>query len=186
MIRTFIGVKVDVAEDLKNAVALLKHSFRNENIKWVDFSNLHVTLGFIGSTDEQKVKEVILMLKKKFTGFGNIEFSIKGFGVFKSFKDPRIIFSGIENKDKLVAAFETTKEGLKDLDIKLEERQFNPHLTIGRIKALENKKNLQDLIQGYSVIEFQHVIISEVIYYESVLLPTGPIYKPITKILLNS
>jgi 2'-5' RNA ligase len=186
MIRTFIGVKVDVAEDLKNAVALLKHDLRNESIKWVDFNNLHVTLGFIGSTEDLVVKQVIHMLKDKFTGFGNIEFSIAGLGVFKSFKDPKIIFSGIENREKLVSAYETTKEGLNELDIKLEERQFNPHLTIGRIKALENKKNFQELIQGYSGKEFQQVTITEVVYYESVLLPTGPIYKPISKVLLKT
>jgi 2'-5' RNA ligase len=145
---------------------------------------MHVTLGFIGNTEEQKVKQVIQMLKEQFTGFGIIEFSITGLSVFKSFKDPKIIFSGIENKAKLIVAHETTKKGLDKLDIKLEDRQFNPHLTIGRIKALENKKNLQELIQGYSGKEFQHVTITEVIYYESVVLPTGPIYKPITRVLL--
>jgi 2'-5' RNA ligase len=186
MIRTFIGVKVDVAEELKNAVSNLKLRLRNANIKWVDFNNLHVTLGFIGSTDEQAVKQVILMLNERFTGFGNIEFSIAGLGVFKSFKDPKIIFSGIENRERLISAHETTKEGLKEVDIKLEERQFNPHLTIGRIKELEDKKDLQELILGYAGKEFQHVTITEIVYYESVLLPTGPIYKPITKVLLKS
>jgi 2'-5' RNA ligase len=185
MIRTFIGVKIEVAEDLKNAVALLKHNLRNENIKWVDFNNLHVTLGFIGSTEDLAVTKVIHMLKDKFTGFGDIEFSIAGLGVFKSFKDPKIIFSGIENRDKLIDAHEAMKEGLKELDIKLEERQFNPHLTIGRIKVLDNRKNLQELILGYSGKKFQHVTITEVVYYESVLLPTGPIYKPITKVILK-
>jgi 2'-5' RNA ligase len=147
---------------------------------------MHVTLGFIGSTEDQAVKQVIQMLKDKFTGFGVIEFGIAGLGVFKSFKDPKIIFSGIENRDKLIVAHEATKEGLKELDIKLEERQFNPHLTIGRIKALDNKKNFQELILGYSGKKFHHVTITEIIYYESVLLTTGPIYKPITKVLLNS
>lgn len=184
--RTFIGLKIDVGDNLKNAVALLKHGLKNENIKWVDFNNLHVTLGFIGNTEDNVVRQVTHMLKEKFTGFGVIEFGIAGFGVFKSFKDPKIIFSGIENREKLIVAHETTKEGLIEMDIKLEERLFNPHLTIGRIKVLDNRKNLQDLIQQYSGKEFQHITITEVVYYESVLLPTGPIYKPISKVMLKS
>ena len=184
MMRTFIGIKIDVSEDLKNAVALLKLRLKDENIKWVDFNNLHVTLGFLGNTEEHVVKQVSQMLEEKFTGFGKIEFSIVGLGVFKNFKDPKIIFSGIENREKLIVAHEITRKGLEELDIKIEDRQFNPHLTIGRIKSLENKKNLQDLIQGYTGVEFQQVTITEVIYYESVLLPTGPIYKSISKVLL--
>lgn len=185
MKRTFIAVRTDPGEDLKDAVSSLRSGLRNENIRWVDISNMHVTLAFIGDTDDPIIKRVGSMLKDDFAGFGNIDFRLTGFGVFRNFIDPKIIFTGIENPDKLAGAHEIVKKGLEGFDIKLEDRQFNPHLTIGRIKDLRDKNNLQNLIQKYEGIEFQDVTVSEIVYYESVLLPTGPLYKPISKVMLN-
>lgn len=185
MKRTFIAVRTDPGGELKNAVSSLRSGLRNENIRWVDISNMHVTLAFIGDTDEPKVKSVGSMLKDYFAGFGNIDFRLTGFGLFRNFNDPRIIFTGIENPDRLAGAHEIVKKGLEGLNIKLENRQFSPHLTIGRIKDLRDKNNLQNLIQKYEGIKLQDVTISEIVYYESVLLPTGPLYKPISKVMLN-
>ena len=42
---------------------------------------------------------------------------IKGAGVFKNFKDPRIIWTGIEPSEKLNKLYESDKTGLKDTGI---------------------------------------------------------------------
>jgi len=185
MKRTFIAVRVEAGDGLKDAVSSLRSGLRNENIRWVDISNMHVTLAFIGDTDDPVIKQVGLMLKDDFAGFGNIDFRLTGFGVFRNFNDPRVIFTGIENPDRLAGAYEIVKKDLEGLNIKLEGRQFNPHLTIGRIKDLRDKNNLQKLIQKYEGIKLQDVTVSEIVYYESVLLPTGPLYKPISKVIMN-
>jgi 2'-5' RNA ligase len=185
MKRTFIAVKVDTGEELRNAITSLRAGLRNEYIKWVDISNMHVTLAFLGDTDETMIKTVDSMLKNDFAGFGVIHFRLTGFGVFRNFNDPRIIWTGIENADRLVKAHEIVKNGLEPLDIKLEDRQFEPHLTIGRIKDVRDKNNLKKLIQEYAGIQLQDVTISEIVHYESVLLPTGPLYKPVSRVMLN-
>jgi 2'-5' RNA ligase len=185
MKRTFIAVKIDPGKELKNAISSLRSGLRDENIKWADLSNLHVTLAFIGDTDKLMIKSIKSMLENEFTGFGIIEFVLTGFGLFRNISNPRIIFSDIENPDKLIRAHEIIKKGLTDLDITLEERRFNPHLTIGRIKDLIDKNSLQKLVSEFAGMNLQEVSVSEIIYYESVLLPTGPIYKPIMKVNLG-
>jgi 2'-5' RNA ligase len=185
MKRTFIAVRIDPGEDLKNAVSSLRSGLINENIRWVDISNMHVTLVFIGDTDEPMVKKVGSILTEDFTGFGNIDFRLTGFGVFRNLNDPRILFTGIENPGRLAGAHEIVKKGLEKLNIKLEDRQFKPHLTIGRTKDLRDKNNLQNLIQKYEGIKLQDITVSEIVYYESVLLPTGPMYKTISKVNLG-
>ena len=185
MKRTFIAVRIDPGENLKDAVSSLRFGLRNENIKWVDISNMHVTLAFIGDTDDPLIKHIGSMLKDAFAGFGNIDFNITGFGVFRNFNNPRIIFTGIENPERLAGANEIVKKRLEGLNVKLEDIQFKPHLTIGRIKDLRDKNNLQNLIQKYDGIKLQDVTVSEITYYESILLPTGPLYKPISKVMLN-
>lgn len=184
MKRTFIAVRVEAGDELRHAVATLKSGLGNEPIKWVDISNIHVTLAFLGSTEESAVISVCSMLDKGFSGFGEIAFNLTGIGVFKSFFDPKVIFAGIGNSESLIAAHGIVKMGLDEIEIDTEDRRFSPHLTIGRIKELKDNRNFQKVIQQFSGILFQTVIVNEIVYYESVLLPSGPVYKPITSIKL--
>jgi RNA 2',3'-cyclic 3'-phosphodiesterase len=185
MKRTFIGVRVDAGGELKAAISTLRAGLKNENIKWVDISNMHVTLAFIGSTEEQMIKSVESMLNNDFESFGIINFRLSGIGLFRNFNDPRIIWTAIENSDRLITAHEKVKNGLIELNIKVEDKQFKPHLTIARIKDLKDKENLQKWTQKYVNTQFQDVTISEIVYYESILMPTGPVYKPISTVKLN-
>ena len=185
MKRTFIAVKVDIGEDFKDVVSTLREELVNENIRWTDINNLHVTLAFIGDTDESSVINIKSMLESDFSGFDSIDFRLTGFGVFRNFKDPRILFTDIENPERLIAAWEIVIKGLNALDIKLEERNFRPHLTIGRMKYLRDMNNLQELVQKYMNVKLQYVTVSEIVYYESVLSPQGSVYKPISKVMLK-
>jgi RNA 2',3'-cyclic 3'-phosphodiesterase len=184
MKRTFIAVKIDVGEELKESISTLKSGLRNENIKWADLNNFHVTLAFIGDTEKAVIKNIGSMLENEFKGSGSIEFNLMGFGLFRNINNPRIIFSAVQDPGKLTEAHKIIKRELAVMDITLEEREFNPHLTIGRIKDLGDKNNLKILVEQYAGKILQKVRVSEIIYFESVLLPTGPIYKPISKVTL--
>lgn len=185
MKRTFIAVRIETGNELKDAISFLRSGLRNEVIKWVDINNMHITLAFIGSTDEPMIKKVGASLRNDFAAFGPLNFQLKEFGIIRNINDPRIIWTGIEDPDRLVNAHEIVRKSLDGLNIKLEERKFMPHLTIARIKDLKDKNNLQNLIQKYKGITFQEVNISEIVYYESILMPTGPLYKPIMTVKLE-
>jgi 2'-5' RNA ligase len=75
--------------------------------------------------------------------------------------------------------------GLREFDIKLEGRPFNPHLTIGRIKHLNDSEKLKNLIVQFQYSEIQLVPVNDVILFESILLQSGPVYKPLTKVNLK-
>ena len=72
-------------------------------------------------------------------------------------------------------------EGLKSTGFVIEERQFKPHLTLGRVKSLSDTENLKTVLERYRDNQIQIVHVSEVVLYESILKQTGPLYKPIGK-----
>jgi 2'-5' RNA ligase len=76
--------------------------------------------------------------------------------------------------------------GLKMLNIKMEDRPYNPHLTMGRIKHLNNTDLMKALIEQFQNTEIQKVPVSDVTLYESILLKSGPVYKPLAKFSLES
>lgn len=183
MKRIFIAVKVDAGNALLKMISSFEYGLSKERIKWINPDNIHITLAFLGDTEEEKINIISSMLKEKCEGSGKFELIIKGSGVFKSMNDPRIIWAGIESSEKLTQLNDFIKSGLKDAGIKIEDRPFNPHLTLGRIKHLNPGSDLKELIEKYRDAEIQKVPVNEVTLYESILLQSGPVYKPIGKFI---
>ena len=184
MKRIFIAVKIDPGKNLLNMISDLKTGLENERIKWTEIENFHITLAFLGDTEEDKIKAISKMLKSACEGSGEFRIVIKGAWVFKNFNDPRIIWTGIEPSEKLNHLHNSVKSGLKDSGISLEERNFSPHLTLGRIKSIHNIDAFKTLNAGYSNLELQNQEVTEVILYESLLFHSGPVYKPLGRFAL--
>ncbi len=186
MRRIFIAVKIEPRNTLKAMIAELKVALKDDRIKWTEPDNFHITLAFLGETPEDKIMEVVKMLERACPGVGAFEIALKGAGMFKSINDPRILWIGIDPSEKLTILFESVRDGLMDAGITLEERKFNPHLTLGRIKSIKDKGMLASLIADYRNIEIQKQEIREVILYESLLFQSGPVYKPLKKFALDN
>jgi 2'-5' RNA ligase len=185
MKRIFIAVKIDAGENLLNMISDLKAGLKEERVKWTETDNFHITLAFLGDTEETKIKAINNMLMTTCGGFGEFEIIIKGAGVFKNFSDPRILWTGIETSEKLDKLYDCIKSGLKDTGISFEERPFSPHLTLGRIKSIRDQENLKLLVAVYLTAEMQSQPVNEVILYESILSQTGPVYKPLGRFPLS-
>jgi 2'-5' RNA ligase len=184
MHRIFIAVKVTPEPEFESHINFLKEELNTENIRWVEMSNIHVTIAFIGETEDVIINRIGEALLDNCSGFGRFEFAIRGLGIFKSINDPRVIWAGLDKFEKLKRLQLITVDGLKDLPINIVERKFTPHVTLGRVKSLKRFEVIKSLIVNYSEHEFQKVSVKELILYKSILTPTGPVYKPLTIIPL--
>ncbi|HCU20818.1 MAG: 2'-5' RNA ligase [Bacteroidetes bacterium GWE2_41_25] len=181
MKRIFIAVKVEPDKSLLAMLSTFKQALRNDVIKWTDNANIHITLLFLGDTPEKRVKEIGSVLQQQCRGSGEFELVIRGSGVFKSPKDPRVIWAGIGPSEKMNKLHKILSQKLRETGTELEERSFNPHLTLGRVKKINDPAILKVLLDEFREKEIQRVRISEIILYESILRPEGPIYKPLGK-----
>jgi 2'-5' RNA ligase len=181
MKRIFTAVKVIPETTLLGMISSLREGLKNEDIRWVDQDNIHITLAFPGNTGEEKIIEISKVLEKKCEGFGRFEIKIKGAGVFRNLSDPRVIWTGIEPSEKLDQLNILIKSSLTEVGVRLEDRQFRPHLTLGRIKNLKPVNLLGKLIDKFKESDLQIVPVNEVVLYESILRMQGPLYKPLEK-----
>jgi 2'-5' RNA ligase len=181
MKRIFIAVKADAGEILLNTVTSLKQRLSDESIKWTKLENIHITLVFLGDTEDEKISVVSQMLNEKCTGFGPFDLTLQGTGVFRNYSNPRVLWIGIEPSEKLGQLQAIVSNGLINIGITADLQPFNPHLTLGRIKKINDITALKLLIEEYRYSIFQKVHVEEVILYESILQQSGPIYKPIGK-----
>ena len=65
---------------------------------------------------------------------------------------------------------------MEELGFERDRQNFVPHLTIGRIKFIQDKNHFSRVIGGYKGQEFERMVVNEFELIESRLQPTGPVY----------
>ncbi|WP_456371508.1 RNA 2',3'-cyclic phosphodiesterase [Methanocaldococcus sp.] len=169
--RLFIAI--DIPEKLKEKIANFQKQIKMKGIKLVEKENLHITVKFLGEVDENLLNEIL-----------NLDLSIKPvkiklnqLNVFPNMNYIRVIWIGAYG-DNLIKIFEDVDKKLANLGFK-KEREYVPHLTIGRVKFIENKKQLKDKIEKFKDIDFGEFEAKKLKLYKSTLTPNGPIYEVI-------
>jgi 2'-5' RNA ligase len=186
MKRTFIAVKIKPEEKLLKTYTKLKNELDNEKIKWVNSDNFHLTLFFLGDTTEEQMDEVKQNLSDITEQHSSFAIKLQGIGVFKNIRKPRVLWVGIRDLEKLKSIKISIDEKMKPLGFQPDNREFKPHLTLARIKWLNDKNTLSKMLEENESEFFQQADINQIVYYESILKSTGPVYRVIEKYPLGS
>jgi len=185
MKRTFLAIKIPVSKKATEIINDIKFVLKDEKIKWVESWNLHVTLFFLGDTEEELIGEISQSLSDKFKNTKSFILRYSGLGVFKNVYNPKTIWFGIEKSENLQKLKSDINHAMNLVGFNVEAREFRPHLTIARTKFLKDKNQLKELINKYCQLDIQDTEIKEIIFYESKLTAKGPIYKVLKSIPLN-
>ena len=163
--RTFIAI--DIPERIKKEIVKIQEQLPKFNGKKTEPKNLHLTLKFLGEVDEKNLKEIRKRLKKiKLESF---ETEIKDIGMFSE----RIVWLKITNCNELQKEVD---EKLSDLFEK--EERFMGHLTIARIKNLENRKEFLEKMKKIKIPEMRFIV-ERFNLKKSKLLRKEPVYENI-------
>ncbi len=181
--RLFIGVKISLDPQNINQVEKLQSNLSNCNIKWVPFSNYHLTLKFLGETPVHHINNIKIILEEIANKTSTFKVSIAGLGFLGKTK-PKVIWIGIDAENSLFKIQKSIDNRLEQLGFEKEDRSFCPHLTIGRIKHLANIESFREILQAQSPNFSQSILITDLILYESHLSQNGPVYIGKEKIKL--
>lgn len=174
-IRSFVAL--EIPEEIRNEIYQHIENFKKDNlpVKWVEKENLHITLVFLGEKDLNFLNKVKEILKNLSSNFKPFYINLNNFGFFPNAKKPRVFWIGIKkNKEIIIQIVEKLNNQLKKIGFKPEEREFFPHLTIGRFKTIFNSEKY--LLLKYESKDF---LIDKIILFKSNLTPQGPIYEVI-------
>jgi 2'-5' RNA ligase len=178
MKRLFVAIKILPTEHFLAIYYQILKQFENESIKWVMPQNMHLTLKFFGETAEDRIPEIEGVLSSVFVNYRPFQFHIEGIGIFGSSYRPRVIWFGIHQGDDIKKMARDLHKKLEIVGFENDRQNFVPHLTVGRIKKeLIHKRSFQQKIDPFNNQFIQDVKVNEVILFESILKPTGPVYK---------
>lgn len=174
MKRMFISIKLP--EEVKKEIQRIQEQLPEFKGKKTEVENLHLTLKFLGEIEDEKIEEV----KERLRGikFRKFRSEIKNVGVFspKLIKIVWIYLSGCARFQKVVDAV------LKGLFGK--EKRFMSHITIARVKDVEDKKKFLEELGKLKVGELKFEI-DKFYLMESVLREEGPEYKVVENFFLK-
>jgi 2'-5' RNA ligase len=185
MKRTFIAIKIHPGGKMREILDYFKQSLSQEKIKWVDPGIMHITIAFLGDTDEKIIPSVSDAIKQISLNHTPFELIFRGAGIFRNLRDPRVIWIGTEKNPVMQSVKANLDNELSRFGFEKETREFKPHLTLGRIKWIKNISALEEAINLYKDQEVQKEPINELIYYESILKPEGPLYMPIISLPMS-
>ena len=178
----FIAFKMELAEEYGMLLNRLKTGTRFDYVKWVEGDLQHLTLRFLGKTPDSKIATLCQILAEVSKETEPFTLKINKLGVFGSHYHPTTLWLGFEEQPILNQLFEKMEVRLtQELGFKPNDGNFVPHLTLGRIKKIDNKKRFWELFESSQLNYFQEFTINEMILYRSQLEKEKPIYTEMGK-----
>ena len=178
MKRLFVAVDISDAatQRVVEYTTELRRSFPNHRVRWERPEKLHLTLRFLGDTDESLVGPLSNALTDLAAKYRPFQMYLEETGVFPTKGDARILWIGIRSGEILSAIAHDIEEVCSSLGFKIERREFSPHLTIARLR--EPRSSI-DVAAAHRSCHFSAIMfgVREIVLYESKLEASGSIYN---------
>jgi 2'-5' RNA ligase len=176
--RLFIAV--DVSEEVKAAVADMATRLRetNADVAWVKPENFHLTLKFLGETQEARLGDIQAALDLTTAARAAFDLESRGMGCFPERGMPRVVWVGTNaGRDALAALARDVESAMEEFGFPRERREFAAHLTIGRVRGPRGAERLRRLVEAEAETVFGCCRVDEVRLYKSTLASGGSIYE---------
>ena len=180
MKRLFIGVPIESPKSVQQVDVWKKDLHLNRNVlNWTIPLNWHITLFFLGSTEESEVPVLRQLIEESFSKIQVYQTELRGVGVFPNMNNPKVLWLGLDDLQPIRPAFSKLGELLQQNGFSFDQKPLKPHLTIARVKKADHPSAFQSLLSEYQEAVFDQVNMNKVVLFESITTSAGPVYKPL-------
>jgi len=178
-VRLFFAV--DLPKEIKREVLTLAKQGEDNRWRWTPEENIHLTLIFLGYLDEGLLPTIIKTAESALYNFQSLKINCQS------------IIYGPENVRRMIwlmfeknSALEKLKNDLENallkngINFKMENREFKPHITLARLKSMEQKPK-NKIEKNYQ----KSIPVEEIALFMSELKPAGAQYTPLQKFQLK-
>lgn len=147
--RAFIAV--DLSAEVLDRLAQVMDGLRREigegAIRWVPIENMHLTLKFLGDVSVSNLDRLKEIMRTSAATCSPFALSVGGLGAFPSPLRARVVWVGVEGPPDLMSLQRMIDTETDRLGYASENRDFKPHLTLGRVGRNVTPKELQKIGQ---------------------------------------
>jgi 2'-5' RNA ligase len=175
--RCFIAL--DISEEVRHSIvgAIEKVKDLSKSVRWVRPDHVHLTLKFLGETDDAMVLQIQERLSLLCRRHGPFALSVSGTGAFPNLRQPNILWVGIDESEPLRLLNSDIEQAMAALGYEGERKRFSPHLTVGRVRS---RDSLEAVIREWSTFKdtvFGTITVGETLLMMSTLKPGGAEYS---------
>lgn len=173
--RLFVGIAL--TSEVQKAIATGTRELREAfvRLRWSLPEQWHVTLQFLGETDEAGCSCVIEQLREVQAQAAAIELAEPAF-----FERAEVFHVAVRWTDSLVALHDEVERALLPCGFEPEERAFSPHITLARRKGHGPSPDfvrLQKAVKLMPALRFPSFLAKEFLLYQSFTGPAGSRYE---------
>lgn len=176
--RLFLALDIADNEIVNEKLNLLKKKLNGNAINWAKPENMHLTLKFMGNTPAHKIGIYDEIFKQEAANTQVFSLKFKRLGIFGSSYQPKVVWVGFETNDEIESLASRVKSRLEAKGFPFDRQNFVPHITLGRIVNLHDKKYFFSIIDSLDNFPDDSITIDYMRLYNSELTENGPFYKP--------
>jgi len=175
-LRCFIAI--EIPDRIRKEISVLIDTLKKypADVKWIPAESLHLTLMFLGNTPEILLPKIEDSLSAVVASYEPFYITIGDTGVFPNRKFPRVCWIGIEDTGMLKTLQGEIEHSMKQFGFRTEDREFNPHLTIGRVRSRQGMINIVNELDNYRGRTFGGIMVKNISIMKSELKPEGAEY----------
>jgi 2'-5' RNA ligase len=154
-------------------------------VRWIPAENIHLTLRFIGDTDEAKTERFAAALER--VRVEPFILPVGGTGVFPTRGPAKVIWAGVGNgHTRLYQLRKQVDEALLGVDAGLAMPGFHPHFTIARLGEGYDPKEVAHFLARHQDLEAPPFLVTEFVLLHSELTPgRPPVYRVVRRFALE-
>lgn len=155
---------------------------RVRGLRFVPPANVHITLKFLGETDEGLIPSIEEALKAVAEETGLFTMNVGGAGAFPDVKRPRVVWAAVKDgRDELVQLAKAVETALESLGFERERRPFRGHVTVARVKVPAAAKAVGEVVAANEGRDFGSFEVKGFSLVKSELKPDGAVYIDVRK-----
>lgn len=185
MIRLFIALPLpnEVEHELGRLIGLFRP--KTGAVRWVPAGNIHLTVKFLGDTEEKLVDQIGLAIDEVAAEYQPFAATIDRLGAFPNLRRPNVIWVGASAPVEPAAEIARKIEHrMHELRFPKEKRPFKAHLTLGRVKQGQSIGELAEYLAAYRLIPIACPL-DRLTLFKSTLTPGGAIYDRLHEAMLS-
>ncbi len=178
----------DLSPAQKHELETIQHRMASflPGIRWVKPHGLHITLSFLGDTDEKYISQLQNVLESVAEKTRPFSLKLGGCGVFPNPAKARVLWIGVnEGEGSLQNIKKALDYRLEGLGFLTEKRLYKPHLTLGRMRYPADETLIRRFITEANEFSTCAEKVLKLVLFESRLTTSGANYYPLAETALK-
>ncbi|HLF20667.1 MAG TPA: RNA 2',3'-cyclic phosphodiesterase [Bacteroidota bacterium] len=184
-LRCFIALPT--SPDVKDAISAIQQKLieTSADVRWETSDKFHITLKFLGNCEPSKLSLLTAQLELLPRNVSSLRVIYNKVGAFPTEQRPRVVWIGAEPEESLMRLQHDVETLCERFGFERENRQFHPHITLGRVKGTKNMGRLTETLKSLTLEPIQaHCTHFDLV--RSDLKPSGSVYTTLKSFPLHA